>query len=61
MRAAATESPQRGQGNATVYSMEYVFWAILLLSESYSAGIWLSLILMACGLFLVQPRLAEAE
>ena len=38
-----------------------VFWAILLLSESYSAGIWLSLILMACGLFLVQPRLAEAE
>lgn len=33
-----------------------VFWAIMLLKEGYSAGIWTALALMLSGLFLVQPR-----
>lgn len=33
-----------------------VFWAILILSESYSQWVWLSLGLIFLGLLLVQPR-----
>jgi hypothetical protein len=33
-----------------------VFWAMLLLGESYSGWIWAALALMLMGLFLVQPR-----
>lgn len=33
-----------------------VFWAITLLGEGYSSGIWMALALMLSGLFLVQPR-----
>jgi len=33
-----------------------VFWAMLILSESYSAWIWAALGLIFAGLFLVQPR-----
>jgi len=33
-----------------------ILWSILLLSESYSGWVWLSLLLMLAGLFLVQPR-----
>ena len=36
-------------------------WAIILLSESYASGIWLALVLMMCGLFLVQPRHSDEE
>lgn len=37
-----------------------VFWAMLLLGETYSLWIWLALVCMAVGLSLVQPRLAES-
>jgi drug/metabolite transporter (DMT)-like permease len=33
-----------------------VFWALVILSESYSGWIWAALGLMLAGLFLVQPR-----
>jgi len=33
-----------------------IFWAMLILSESYSSWIWLALGLIFAGLFLVQPR-----
>lgn len=33
-----------------------IFWAILLLQESYSAYVWFALILMLAGMALVQPR-----
>ena len=36
-----------------------VFWAMLLLGETYSLWIWLALGCMAIGLSLVQPRLAQ--
>ncbi len=36
-------------------------WAMLLLRESYAGGIWLALVLMLCGLFLVQPRVSDKE
>ena len=38
-----------------------VFWAMLLLGETYSIWIWAALACMALGLSLVQPRLAESE
>lgn len=37
-----------------------VFWAMLLLNETYSIWIWLALICMGMGLSLVQPRLAQS-
>ena len=33
-----------------------LFWSKLILSESYSPLIWLSLALMVLGMYLVQPR-----
>lgn len=33
-----------------------IFWAVALLNESYSGGVWLALALMMTGLFMVQPR-----
>ncbi len=36
-----------------------VFWAMLLLGETYSIWIWAALACMGLGLSLVQPRLAE--
>ncbi len=33
-----------------------VMWAIVLLGESYSGYVWLAMLLMFIGLFLVQPR-----
>ncbi|SIT83313.1 EamA-like transporter family protein [Yoonia rosea] len=36
-----------------------VFWAMLLLGETYSIWVWLALLCMGIGLSLVQPRLAE--
>lgn len=33
-----------------------VLWAMVLLGESYSVFVWLALLLMLAGLFLVQPR-----
>ncbi len=36
-----------------------VFWAMLLLGETYSLWIWLALAFMAVGLSLVQPRVAD--
>ena len=36
-----------------------VFWAMLLLGETYSIWIWLALACMALGLSLVQPRVAD--
>ncbi len=33
-----------------------VFWSMLLLNETYSGWVWLSLALIISGLFLVQPR-----
>ncbi len=38
-----------------------VFWAMLLLGESYSLWIWAALMCMGAGLALVQPRLAQAH
>jgi len=35
-----------------------VFWAMLLLGETYSLWIWVALVCMVLGLMLVQPRLA---
>ncbi|MGB7318770.1 MAG: DMT family transporter [Planktotalea sp.] len=37
-----------------------VFWAVILLGEVYASDIWAALALMLGGLFLVQPRRAEA-
>ncbi len=37
-----------------------IFWAMLILSESYSGWIWLALAVIFAGLFLVQPRPATA-
>ncbi|MEO0904914.1 MAG: EamA/RhaT family transporter, partial [Pseudomonadota bacterium] len=37
-----------------------VFWAMLLLGETYSIWIWAALACMGLGLSLVQPRLAES-
>jgi drug/metabolite transporter (DMT)-like permease len=36
-----------------------VFWAMLLLGETYSIWVWLALLCMGAGLSLVQPRVAE--
>lgn len=36
-----------------------VFWAMLLLGESYSTWIWAALALIFAGLFLVQPRRSQ--
>jgi drug/metabolite transporter (DMT)-like permease len=36
-----------------------VFWSIVLLGESYSTWVWLALMLMIAGLFLVQPKGAD--
>lgn len=33
-----------------------VIWAMLFLGETYSSYIWAALVLMMCGVFLVQPR-----
>lgn len=38
-----------------------VFWAMLLLGETYSLWIWLALACMIFGLTLVQPRVAETD
>jgi drug/metabolite transporter (DMT)-like permease len=38
-----------------------VGWAMILLRESYAAGFWVALVLMLCGLFLVQPRKRDEE
>ncbi len=37
-----------------------VFWSIILLSESYSGWVWLSLGFMLAGLFLVRPLQSES-
>lgn len=37
-----------------------VFWAMLILGESYSGWIWAAMALMLAGVFLVQPRPTEA-
>jgi len=36
-----------------------LIWSMLLLSESYSSWVWLSVLLIAAGLFLVQPQRQE--
>lgn len=36
-----------------------VLWAMLILSERYSAWVWLAFVVMLGGLFLVQPRAAH--
>ncbi|MCP5088085.1 MAG: DMT family transporter [Rhodobacteraceae bacterium] len=36
-----------------------VFWAIVLLGESYSTWVWTALLLLFLGVFLVQPRARE--
>ena len=33
-----------------------VFWARLILSESYAPQVWLALLIMLMGMYLVQPR-----
>ncbi|MFA8441493.1 DMT family transporter [Yoonia sp.] len=38
-----------------------VFWAMLLLGETYSLWVWLALGFMGLGLSLVQPRVAETQ
>ncbi|EBA12531.1 DMT family transporter [Roseobacter sp. CCS2] len=38
-----------------------VFWAMLLLGETYSLWIWAALACMAVGLSLVQPRVADPQ
>ncbi len=38
-----------------------VFWAMLILGETYSLWVWLALVCMAFGLSLVQPRVAVPE
>ena len=37
-----------------------VIWAMLILSESYSPYFWVAAALILAGVFLVQPRRAEA-
>lgn len=44
---------------AYVVTLSGVFFSALILSESYSAWVWLSLALMILGLTLVQPRSVE--
>ena len=41
---------------AYIVTIAGVFYSALFLSESYSGWVWLSLVLMMCGLVLVQPR-----
>ncbi len=41
---------------AYVITLAGVFWGMLILGETHSAWIWLSLIMMLAGLYLVQPR-----
>ena len=36
-----------------------VLWSMLFLNETYGLGIWIALVFMGCGLFLVQPRQAK--
>ncbi len=38
-----------------------VLWAILLLGESYSGWVWVAMIVMLVGMFLVQPRERSAD
>ncbi|WP_147103468.1 DMT family transporter [Tateyamaria sp. syn59] len=38
-----------------------VFWAKLILSEDYAPTVWIALILMLLGMFLVQPRRSRVE
>nr|WP_255553663.1 DMT family transporter [Maritimibacter sp. DP1N21-5] len=38
-----------------------VFWARLILSEDYAPTVWLALVLMLLGMFLVQPRRSRVE
>ncbi len=38
-----------------------LFWARLILSESYSGYVWVSFVLMIVGMFLVQPRRKVVE
>jgi len=38
-----------------------VGWSMMLLGESYSSWVWLALILILAGLFLVQPRQRESS
>ncbi|APX10952.1 DMT family transporter [Tateyamaria omphalii] len=38
-----------------------VFWARLILSEDYAPTVWIALILMLLGMFLVQPRRSRVE
>ncbi len=37
-----------------------VFWAMALLGERFSGWVWLALVVMLCGLFLVSPRRAQS-
>lgn len=37
-----------------------IFWAIILLAESYSGWVWMALVLILAGLFLVQPQRKES-
>lgn len=37
-----------------------VFWAMALLGERFNSGVWMALIVMFAGLFLVTPRLRES-
>jgi drug/metabolite transporter (DMT)-like permease len=41
---------------AYVITISGVFWGILILAESHTSWVWLSLLVMLAGLFLVQPR-----
>lgn len=38
-----------------------IVWARLLLGESYIATVWISLVLMLVGMFLVQPRRSDSD
>ena len=38
-----------------------VVWAMVLLSETYSGWVWLAMLVMFVGLFLVQPRHQSAK
>jgi len=46
---------------AYVITISGVFWGALILAESHTSWIWLSLLVMLAGLFLVQPRLHKAS
>ena len=46
---------------AYVITISGVFWGILILSEAHAGWIWLSLLVMLAGLFLVQPRQGHSE